>query len=138
MWHSGKCSVFFFKSRSELEINYSKGLQKIASKLLKVSKEMCDKWVTNTRHVSIIKWNYLWHQSEKWDSLAFVVFCWKLLISSLVLHIRWDVLLRRRSPVWHHTEGLLLSLMCIYINISLSEYWETLSTKTLFRRFVKS
>ncbi|XP_059418507.1 nostrin [Carassius carassius] len=31
-----------FQQRSELEINYSKGLQKIAGKLLKVSKEMCD------------------------------------------------------------------------------------------------
>ncbi|KAA0715431.1 Nostrin BM247 -like protein [Triplophysa tibetana] len=31
-----------FQQRSDLEINYSKGLQKIASKLLKVSKEMCD------------------------------------------------------------------------------------------------
>lgn len=33
----------FYQFRSELEINYSKGLQKIAGKLLKVSKEMCDK-----------------------------------------------------------------------------------------------
>ncbi|NP_001107076.1 nostrin [Danio rerio] len=31
-----------FQQRSELEINYSKGLQKIAGKLLKVSKEMSD------------------------------------------------------------------------------------------------
>ncbi|XP_043104072.1 nostrin isoform X2 [Puntigrus tetrazona] len=31
-----------FQQRSELEISYSKGLQKIAGKLLKVSKEMCD------------------------------------------------------------------------------------------------
>ncbi|XP_055071875.2 nostrin isoform X1 [Misgurnus anguillicaudatus] len=31
-----------FQQRSDLEINYSKGLQKIANKLLKVSKEMCD------------------------------------------------------------------------------------------------
>ncbi|KAI7808443.1 nostrin [Triplophysa rosa] len=34
--------VTVFQQRSDLEINYSKGLQKIASKLLKVSKEMCD------------------------------------------------------------------------------------------------
>ncbi|XP_065107480.1 nostrin [Paramisgurnus dabryanus] len=31
-----------FQQRSDLEINYSKGLQKIANKLLRVSKEMCD------------------------------------------------------------------------------------------------
>lgn len=35
--------IVFYQFRSELEINYSKGLQKIAGKLLKVSKEMCDK-----------------------------------------------------------------------------------------------
>uniref|UniRef100_A0A671Q7M7 Osteoclast-stimulating factor 1 n=1 Tax=Sinocyclocheilus anshuiensis TaxID=1608454 RepID=A0A671Q7M7_9TELE len=31
-----------FQQRSELEINYSKGLQKITGQLLKVSKELCD------------------------------------------------------------------------------------------------